>query len=367
MIYPGKSSQIWTEAFWFLYTEKPMPSNLPISWVWSCPGWTLSATFTSGLSREVRNVITAAFREQAIRVLITTTSLKMGVNFPATDVIVRDTYFHGSGRLPLRDILQMTGRAGRGNTMGRAWILCDRSDYADFYKEGLESGRIEPLEPQLMRANSQELAWRQKVKISQVNPIRALLLSELAAHKDGTIGDITVYLAKTYSASCGRFHPESLSENFRFLEDGKLIYKVEGSEDRYAVTKLGKTVCICGISPESGDILPGFLTRLIRLNERRKDAGQDPPRYLSRLTDLDFLFLAVSGFEVRDSWVGAPSKESGNPGPGVPGNAFTRRETPGQFVEIRKTKDPTRRLLSQPKRIPSHEVGKKNAERSATR
>ena len=57
------------------------------------------------------------------RVIVTTTALAMGINLPATHVLVRDSTFPMEGAVKIGDLLQMMGRAGRGNREGVAAVL----------------------------------------------------------------------------------------------------------------------------------------------------------------------------------------------------------------------------------------------------
>jgi replicative superfamily II helicase len=82
-----------------------------------------AAPFHSALPLQVKNEALQAFHSGRTRVLVCTTSLALGINSPATEVIVRDTVFYGFGQLQATDILQMTGRAGRGNTEGSSVVL----------------------------------------------------------------------------------------------------------------------------------------------------------------------------------------------------------------------------------------------------
>jgi replicative superfamily II helicase len=70
-----------------------------------------AAPFHSALPLQVKNEALQAFHSGRTRVLVCTTSLALGINSPATEVIVRDTVFYGFGQLQATDILQMTGRA----------------------------------------------------------------------------------------------------------------------------------------------------------------------------------------------------------------------------------------------------------------
>ena len=263
----------------------------------SCVG-----AFHAGFSRDQKQVLMERFRKGEIRVLVTTTSLKMGVNFPVTDVIVRDTLFYGSGRLLISDILQMMGRAGRGNVAGNAWVLCEDFDAATEYQEGLSSGRLDDLVPQLGRPNAVRTRADDRQR-EALDPLRGLILTELTVRKKASVEEVGTFLGRTYTASRGELQVGDLAGQFGFLETGKLIYKIEGSEATYSPTKLGRTVSLTGICPESGATLAGFLRALIRLSEKKVDANEGNPRYLARLTDLDFLFLALASFETRSGWI----------------------------------------------------------------
>uniref|UniRef100_UPI00286AABBC helicase-related protein n=1 Tax=Armatimonas sp. TaxID=1872638 RepID=UPI00286AABBC len=54
------------------------------------------------------------YRNGEARIAVSTTALAMGVNLPATHVLVRDTNLQGRGHLTSGELLQMLGRAGRG-------------------------------------------------------------------------------------------------------------------------------------------------------------------------------------------------------------------------------------------------------------
>ena len=71
-----------------------------------------------GLDESDRKVVEHLFERGAIQVLVCTSTLAWGVNFPARLVIVKGTeFFDGKlGRyvdFPVTDVLQMMGRAGR--------------------------------------------------------------------------------------------------------------------------------------------------------------------------------------------------------------------------------------------------------------
>jgi superfamily II DNA/RNA helicase len=79
--------------------------------------------YHSQMSREQRASVHAAFTGGRSRCVVTTTALALGVNLPVTHVIIRDTLFPGEGELEPSELLQMAGRAGRGEVEGRAAVI----------------------------------------------------------------------------------------------------------------------------------------------------------------------------------------------------------------------------------------------------
>jgi len=84
--------------------------------------------YHSGLTAEQRGEIRHRFSDGRLRCVVTTSALAMGVNLPATHVFVRDTTFFGHGALGTDEILQMVGRAGRGDRDGHAVVMLRASD-----------------------------------------------------------------------------------------------------------------------------------------------------------------------------------------------------------------------------------------------
>ncbi|PWU14404.1 MAG: hypothetical protein C5B50_17660 [Verrucomicrobia bacterium] len=268
-----------------------------------------TAFFHAGLSLAERKRIVKGFRDRTIRILVTTTSLKMGVNTPATEVIVRDTFFPGAGRLKVSDLLQMAGRAGRGETPGRAWILVDREDDADFL-EDLANGRVDDLVPQLVRPGRGRMGATQKDEKDRCSPLLGIALTEVVARGRVTAQEIAHFVSNTFSATKTDINLVSFHKLLIDLERGKLIYQVENSQGLYSPTKLGRTVSLTGISPESGAMLGGFLRAMISLSVKEAEKGSTGRGYLRHLTDLDLLFLAVAAFEARDNWLPRPSSQA---------------------------------------------------------
>ena len=72
----------------------------------------------AGLTENDRNIVENLFVNNSILILVTTSTLAWGVNFPAHLVIIKGTEFYDPKLkkyvdFPITDILQMMGRAGR--------------------------------------------------------------------------------------------------------------------------------------------------------------------------------------------------------------------------------------------------------------
>lgn len=265
--------------------------------------------FHAGMSFNERLVISQQFRSREVRILISTSSLKMGINTPATDVIVRDTIFHGFGSLATSDISQMIGRAGRGEVPGNGFILLSIDESGVNYAQDFAEGRIDELLPQLIRVKTKE-HWRSDKNVNEdVSAMSALVLSEIARHNEIAIRDITKFVSRTYSTFYHGLPEQDLSQEICFLEASKLIYKAENSEATYCATKLGKTVSQSGLSPESGAMLAGFIRALINLSEKQREGAVNSTNYLRHLTQIDLLFLASASLEARGYLLTCRSKQ----------------------------------------------------------
>ena len=107
----------------------------------------------AGLTHGQRKAIERAFKDGRISCLTATPTLAAGVNLPARRVLVRDIkrWDDGMSRpLPVMEVRQMLGRAGRPNydDYGEAWVLCKGTDgweLADMVSEKYFFGEVEPI------------------------------------------------------------------------------------------------------------------------------------------------------------------------------------------------------------------------------
>lgn len=129
------------------------------------------AFHNADLSPEERKVIEQAFRAGDIRVVVSTSTLAMGMNLPARNVFITpekwryDSRFSMPWKTPIRhaEYENMGGRAGRygaGYAFGRAILIASTPfDRATLWRRYIE-GEREPIEPQLAHEPLETLVLR---------------------------------------------------------------------------------------------------------------------------------------------------------------------------------------------------------------
>jgi replicative superfamily II helicase len=301
--------------------------------------------FHAGMSLSERQQMARRYRDREVRVLVATTSLKMGVNTPASKVIVRDPVFQGVGKLGISDILQMIGRAGRGDIPGEGIVLFNQKESPGHLHAGLLQNTVEPLQPRLIPQKPRYRAA--KPEVQGIQPLRTALLSEIAGRSDTRLDELSSFLVATYSGHSMGVRHVDLVHHIHELSKDKLIYQLENSEGTFAATRLGRTVSYSGLSAETGGMLAGFLRALISMGQKDQDAGHEDGGYLRRLSALDLLCLACASFEVRDALLPARTTKDVNAV-----IEFVERLAPEDkpllnlWRDPQSTGHPTRRLLS---------------------
>ncbi|XP_063716412.1 DNA polymerase theta-like [Symsagittifera roscoffensis] len=160
----------------------------------------------AGLTFDERDVIEAAFRSGAVRVLIATSTLSSGVNLPARRVIIRTPVFNGS----LLDTLcykQMCGRAGRKgvDNFGESILVCKANE--KWKGESLMNSQLKRVESCLNFSSG------------VTNALKRALLEIIAAGIAKTERDLECYFESTllHAASAMR---ESAEVNSQFVLSG---------------------------------------------------------------------------------------------------------------------------------------------------
>jgi superfamily II DNA/RNA helicase len=182
------------------------------------------------LSSGQRETIRAAFLGGRSRVVVTTTALAMGVNLPATHVVVRDLTYHGAQSPGVSELLQMMGRAGRGDREGHAVAVCTASD--DWTTAELQQALDEERLPAFRSAFALERPGSEPA-LSPAAPVVASLLS-----RAGEDGRSQQHLEQFLAHSLGGTHlVGQVGAALQWLGRRTLCYAEAGT---YHLTLLGR-------------------------------------------------------------------------------------------------------------------------------
>ncbi len=110
----------------------------------------------AGLIQKDREYIEEAFKEKKLlKIIVATTTLAMGIDYPASWVLIKDIKrYNGafSDLLPKNEIIQMMGRAGRPkyDTQGTSIVFCNEKDARKVVDQYF-SGKMDAIYSQLSR------------------------------------------------------------------------------------------------------------------------------------------------------------------------------------------------------------------------
>ena len=185
--------------------------------------------YHSKLSAGQRELARGRFLRGESRVVVTTTALAMGVNLPATHVIVRDLTFPNAESPGVGDLLQMLGRAGRGDKTGVSAVLLGPGDdwTASDLRVALEEERL----PDFASSFSADPSGSDGVPAAT-----AQVLSFLSRAGDG--GASQAQIEVFFGRSLGGAHLAPLADEAVFwAERNKLVFR--GEAGVLALTRLG--------------------------------------------------------------------------------------------------------------------------------
>ena len=109
----------------------------------------------AGLTNEQRKTIEDGFKEGVIKVITATPTLAWGVNLPAYRVVIRDlkrfSSGYGSDYIPVLEIQQMMGRAGRPkyDSEGEAILIAKSEGDAEYIYDNYITGEPEEIQSKL--------------------------------------------------------------------------------------------------------------------------------------------------------------------------------------------------------------------------
>jgi len=221
-------------------------------------GHHLAQAYHAQMSPSIRQATLSGYYAGETRCLVTTTSLALGVNLPASHVIVRDITFPGAGQLSSSDLLQMMGRAGRGTRPGHASVIVALSDgrSPEAVADALRHEQVDDF-----RSASERTAMlSHSLQDSAIVPVVANLVVGILARR-GDVGathaDLNTYLARSLG---GYTFANHLSSALAWLTDPFRLLAFPDDAGHYHLTVLGASAA-CSFLPL--DLAAGF-AQLIR-------------------------------------------------------------------------------------------------------
>ncbi len=208
------------------------------------------AYHNSDLDWEQRDVIERNFRKGDIRVLVSTSTLAMGMNLPVKNVFIdadrwdRDTYGKWT-RVPISvaEYENMAGRAGRlglEKEFGRAILVSDGDFQAKTLFDVFVNGKLGDIEPTL-----------------DSDPIEHHVLNFVASGLCGTREEIRIILLSSFTGKMrwsGDGKREAfetkLNDGINHCIEGELI--TESSKGKLSATELGRAIAVKGVRVDTG-------------------------------------------------------------------------------------------------------------------
>lgn len=203
--------------------------------------------YHAGLQYEDRHKRQQLMQQRELDALISTSSLEMGVNFPARKVVVYDSYlFNGDrfGPITVGRYLQFAGRAGRlGLDANGEAVL-----FLPIWHKGAEAYAMEAPEP--IASGFSDRRSLDKQLITEVSTRLSISIPHLSEN----------FLARTFYKTDGK-----ALDIFRLVDglvDADLL-KFSGDEKEYlSATSLGRIATQMDVSPECIRILDRFYHRV---------------------------------------------------------------------------------------------------------
>ncbi len=202
-----------------------------------------SAFHNAGLTNPQRKTVEDLFREGALKVIVATPSLAMGLNLPARRVIIRDVRRYepnyGYNFIPVLEVKQMAGRAGRPqyDEFGEAILLAryeeDISELMDNYilagPEAIES------------------------KLGSEPALRMHLLAAIATGHVQTETELRAFMERTFYAYQRdvALMDEAIESVLRFLEEEEMTRR----EETLKPTLFGRRTSDLYVDPLSAVVL----------------------------------------------------------------------------------------------------------------
>jgi helicase len=169
----------------------------------------------AGIIYQQRKIIEDAFRANRIKLMVSTTTLAMGLNLPSRRVIIRDwwRYLPGAGMqaIPAIEVKQMSGRAGRPgyDSYGESVIVARNKRDEKYLFDRYIKGEVEDIKSQLANESA----------------LRTHILAAIAGTFASSRQELIEFLAQTFFAyQMGTDHLSSITDSvLGFLQSEKMV------------------------------------------------------------------------------------------------------------------------------------------------
>lgn len=256
------------------------------------------AFHNSELSREERVVLEDAFRGRELRVLTATSTLAMGVNTPASTVVVVETGWWDGTPYTVAEYKNMVGRAGRlGFTeRGRSAIIAadGRSEHVAWAQYVM--GNPEDLQSRFLDTDPRALILRTLATAGGAGVASGMSESELAAFLENSWGVFQRRVAQGEWA----WNPDELRSRVAELEQLQMVQR--DASDKLSLLPLGRFAGESGVTIET-------IVRLARVarNAHGLADGRSALALVQLTSELDDVFMPVNTRGYRKeaaSWFG---------------------------------------------------------------
>ncbi len=197
----------------------------------------------AGLLYNQKKLVEDSFKNKKIKIIVSTPTLAWGVNLPASRVIIRDlkrfSMGYGMAWIPVMDVEQMCGRAGRPqyDSEGQAILVAKNDRDTDYIWENYINGETEKINSQL----------------GDPSILRTHVLALIAGEVIKTREDLSGFFEKTFLAHQATdmySFEENLDSILEQLEQFGFICR---DQTGLSPTKIGKRVSELYIDPVSAN------------------------------------------------------------------------------------------------------------------
>jgi hypothetical protein len=199
----------------------------------------IAAAYHAKMAATAKTAVRAAYECGKTRCLVSTTALGAGVNLPATHVFVRDLTRGAIDPVPIREIVQMMGRAGRGDRPGSASVVLKPKDAwheADLVQQ-IKSPNIPDLRSALLPEVTERRGQDRRSALRPEQTAR-IVLGQLARRERQDLTEITSFFFRSFG---GQEIADRVEASVQWLKSGERILAWQ-EEAEVGVTTLGRVV-----------------------------------------------------------------------------------------------------------------------------